>query len=193
METVIYVLVGTERLHFFFLLCSLNFSASDTVWILLLTCSAFSTALPPVLEPAQQQRGTYWPGCRTGGHPWSPRGDHWNRWFVTQSLSLSPKNLFLQQLDHFTEGFTKCRHQSTDLSPKGSGEQGGEGVRWINEFWDVHSEAWSQGVERYRIITTRSPLTVYSAQWLSVGEQFATLTWVGPWPVTRKELKVLLT
>lgn len=73
-----------------------NFLIQDTIWIFLITCFAFSIALSSVLEPAQQQRGTYWLGCRRGGHPRNPRGDHWNRWFVIQNLVPSPKKLGLQ-------------------------------------------------------------------------------------------------
>lgn len=51
------VLLMELRATFLFLsrhtsLCSPNFLAQDTTWIFLLTCSAFSTALPSVLEPA---------------------------------------------------------------------------------------------------------------------------------------------
>lgn len=156
-------------------------------WNFLPACSAFSTALPPVLDPAQQQRGAYRPGCRRGKHPRSPRGDSWNRWLMTQRLFSSPKKLLLHQQDHFTEALTECLSQSSDLSPRGSREWGVGCVRWIHGFWGIHSEAWSRAGGRSRIIPAPSPLVVYSAQWLRLGEAFVTVTWFGAWSGTRGE------
>lgn len=143
-----------------------------------------------MLDPAQQQRRTYWLGCRRRGHPWRSRGEHWNRWFLAQSLVLSSKKLLPQQQDPFTEAFLKCFHQSSDLFPR---RERGEkwGMRWINGFKDI--QAWSRGGERYRIIPAPSPVIGCNAQWLSVGEEFSTSTWFGDLARDKGRVRDLLT
>lgn len=140
-----------------------------------------------MLDPAQQQRRTYWPGCRRRVHPWRPRGERWNRWFLTQSLVPSSKKLLPQQQDLFTEAFPTWIHQSSDLFPRWEwGEKWR--VRWINRFRDV--QAGSKGGGRYRTISAPLPLIGYNAQWLSVLRNFLSQLDLEAWPGTKEKLEV---
>lgn len=96
---------------------------------------------------------------------------------MIQSIWPSPEKLILQQQDCFTDAFTKCHHQSSDLSSRGVW-RGRGWMRWINEFWEVHCEAWLRGGGGWQVIPAPLMLVVHRAQqvcmsclppWLDLG------------------------